>query len=321
MKRIIIILPYFGKFPNYFNLFLKSIEYNSTINWLIITDQNKEQWTIPDNCKWIMSSFEEQQIIISKFFGCFPDKPYDFCKYRAAFHKIFSNEVNSYDFWGFCDCDLIFGNIRSFLTEEILGSYDKISWRGHLSLFRNAPSINDVFRTKIPGYKSFDGCINGTDGLNLFDEVGINKIFDYLGLKIYKDLPLCDLKIRSYNFICNHNLFDKESNVNQIFRWNKGKLFRIFLKDHRICEQEVIYVHFLKRPMALKFDLLSDDSFLIIPNQFIPDSELDYNLILKYSKRRIYWSYWKNRIAPTFILKKISEYISPSHKEVDSYER
>lgn len=33
MQKIIIILPYFGKFSNYFNLFLKSCEKNHTIDW------------------------------------------------------------------------------------------------------------------------------------------------------------------------------------------------------------------------------------------------------------------------------------------------
>ena len=41
MKKIVFICPYFGAFPNYFNLTLKSIEYNKTIDWLIITDIKK----------------------------------------------------------------------------------------------------------------------------------------------------------------------------------------------------------------------------------------------------------------------------------------
>ena len=56
MKKIVFICPYFGSFPNYFNLTLKSIEYNKTIDWLIITDI-KEKYDYPDNVKVINMSF------------------------------------------------------------------------------------------------------------------------------------------------------------------------------------------------------------------------------------------------------------------------
>lgn len=42
MKSIIIIVPYFGEFPNYFQLFLNSCKYNESINWVIITDKEKD---------------------------------------------------------------------------------------------------------------------------------------------------------------------------------------------------------------------------------------------------------------------------------------
>ena len=58
MKKILFIIPYFGKFPNYFQLFLNSCEYNSEYNWVIITD-NKEEYNYPKNVKIINKSFEE----------------------------------------------------------------------------------------------------------------------------------------------------------------------------------------------------------------------------------------------------------------------
>ena len=38
MKKIAIIVPYFGEFPNYFPLFLNSCRYNPTVDWLLVTD-------------------------------------------------------------------------------------------------------------------------------------------------------------------------------------------------------------------------------------------------------------------------------------------
>ena len=55
--RKILVIPYFGKFNEYFNLWLDSCEYNEDINWLIVTDNiidNK-----PDNVKVINQTFDE----------------------------------------------------------------------------------------------------------------------------------------------------------------------------------------------------------------------------------------------------------------------
>ena len=58
MKKIIFICPYFGKYPNYFNLTLNSIKYNDTIDWLIITDI-KKIYEYPQNVKIINMTFDE----------------------------------------------------------------------------------------------------------------------------------------------------------------------------------------------------------------------------------------------------------------------
>ena len=67
MKKILFICPYFGAFPNYFNLTLNSIKYNPTIDWLIITDITK-QYDYPNNVKIINMKFEELQ---KKVQSCF----------------------------------------------------------------------------------------------------------------------------------------------------------------------------------------------------------------------------------------------------------
>lgn len=323
MKSIIVILPYFGKFPIYFPLFLKSCSSNDSIDWLIVTDQSADSYVVPKNCIWVNKSFTQMQQEIKDTLGYKPEITYDLCKYRAAYHIIFNKYVSVYDFWGFCDCDLIFGNLRNFITENVLEKYDKISWRGHLTLIRNSSRLKDIYLTEIPGYKTFRGCVSNSDGVNLFDEVGLNKIFDYFKLPIYTDLPICDLVIRKYNFVCNHGLFDDETNKRQIFRWDNGKLFRVYLYNGMIYSQEVVYVHFLKRPM--KYDesdiaISMGSSFLIVPNEFVADRGLTPQIVAKYSRNKFYWNYYKKRLKPKFILDKILSKINPKKLEMDRYE-
>lgn len=62
------------------------------------------------------------------------EKPYKLCDFRPLYGEIFSNYVDGYDFWGYCDCDLIFGDIRKFLTEELLSTKDYLLGMGHFHI-------------------------------------------------------------------------------------------------------------------------------------------------------------------------------------------
>lgn len=49
-NKVCFVVPYFGKFPSYFDLFLKSCKYNEDFNWIIFTD-DKEDYDYPNNVK------------------------------------------------------------------------------------------------------------------------------------------------------------------------------------------------------------------------------------------------------------------------------
>lgn len=143
-----IILPYYGKFNNYFELWLSSCANNSEIDWLIITDiaiQNRHN--LPSNVKVEKMTFEELRRMFErklKMKICL-EKPYKLCDYKPFYGFLFSEYLQGYEFWGYCDCDVIFGHFASFLTSSIYQSYDKIFRTGHLSLIRNKDEINRLF--------------------------------------------------------------------------------------------------------------------------------------------------------------------------------
>ena len=144
MKKILI-LPYFGKFNNYFNLWLDSCKYNNDIDWLIITDNHINQ--ISNNIKVINKTFEDLKSYIQKKFNfkINLETPYKLCDYKPYYGYIFEEYIKGYDFWGYCDCDLIFGDINKFIIQDIFDKYDKIFRRGHLSFIRNNKYINTNF--------------------------------------------------------------------------------------------------------------------------------------------------------------------------------
>ena len=136
MKDICFIIPYFGKFNNYFQLFLNSCAYNENCDWIIITDDER-QFIYPENIIIKYCTFED---ICKKIRGKFDfdisiETPYKLCDYRPFYGRIFSDFLAGYKFWGHCDIDMIFGNISSFIKKGDMEAYDKIGIMGHCTIY------------------------------------------------------------------------------------------------------------------------------------------------------------------------------------------
>lgn len=312
-RRACCILVYFGHFNCYFQQWLNSCAINKTIDWLIVTD-DKSQFYLPQNARLIYTGFKDVQDKIYSIWGrnVRIETPYDLCVYRVAYHRIFPELITGYDYWGFCDCDLIWGNISVAIEEPMQNGFDKISWRGHFTLFRNDETINDVYTKEVDGIYSFRDAISRTpkNHLNLFDEVGINLLFDHYRLKTYKGLLFANLKVKYKNFRC--SLFsDKEEfkNKNQIFEWNNGTLYRIYAHNDELHKEEFVYVHFLKRHISNSLSSHSSDHFLIIPNRIIDYEPITLEKVLKWSKDGFYADYYKRRLNTKRILSKITSVV------------
>ena len=65
MYKKVIILPYFGDFPKYIDLFIKSCEYNQDYDFLIISD-NEMLIELPKNIKKIKTMYLADEYIGTK---------------------------------------------------------------------------------------------------------------------------------------------------------------------------------------------------------------------------------------------------------------
>lgn len=151
-KSIAIIVCYYGEFPWYFNYFLHSCKYNSTVDFIVITD-NEKHYEIPDNVKIINIPLPKLKQMISKKmeFDVNIDFPYKLCDFKPAYGLIFSEFIEGYDFWGHSDIDIIYGNIRHFLDDEMLDEFDFISIRhdyttGCFAVFKNNNQMKNIFK-------------------------------------------------------------------------------------------------------------------------------------------------------------------------------
>lgn len=203
MTSILYIVPYFGNFPNLFPVWLHSCANNPTVNWLILTD-DKREFCYPSNVKVEYTTFSAVRERIQKLFDFEINlsQPYKLCDFRIAYGLAFADYLKGYDFWGFCDIDLIWGNIRNILDEEIFATYDKIGYQGHSTLFRNVDYVNRLFRETI-GSESVYPLLQSSKS-EFTDEDFINRLFDYKQIPYYQKKTFANLSSFVYNFKLNH---------------------------------------------------------------------------------------------------------------------
>lgn len=175
---IIIIIPYFGKWPFWMPFFIESCRANPNINWLLIGDCAVLE-DLPNNVEQRFFAFVDYCAFVSECLGINfnPSNPYKLCDLKPALGFIHEADVASYDFWGFSDLDLIYGDLRSYFSDERLRKYKVLSTHerrisGHFCLLRNEPELNSLF-WKIPDFVR-----RAEDPKNhALDEGGFSRIF------------------------------------------------------------------------------------------------------------------------------------------------
>lgn len=275
MKTIAFVVPWMvlgGVMPNYFPLWLQSVGYNKSIDFLLFTD-DRRKYDYPDNVKVFYMEFKELRILIQRKYE-FPislEKPYKLCDFRPAYGDIFSEYLEGYDFWGHCDVDLFWGDIRKFITEEILESYDRIYSKGHCSLYRNRDEIN-VWYKNLPacGYQNWKEVFRKPSSC-CFDEWGghcgggISHIMTANGLEIYDEPDLADLNFAKGYFKVNRwqDCYDR----NLYFLYRNGKL-TVYSRE---MEKEILYCHFQKREIYIDGEIEKENFLFVSPGLVTSD--------------------------------------------------
>lgn len=268
MNKIILILPYFGKLPNTFNFFFQSCRNNPCIDWLFFTDCQIPEF---DNIKVIHFTWNDFVSYIQTKFN-FPialTSPYKLCDFRPAYGYIFDEYISKYLYWGHCDCDIIWGDLHSLYNLMDKG-YERIGIWGHLSLYKNNKTVNQLFVTlhsqDVPSYQTvFSNRKNYS-----FDEfAGMNRLLVDNNRYINDNRFFDDIIFYTTNFFTRRNFrnYNMKHSTPCYFIYKKGKLFRRIYINHQWEEDESLYVHLQKRKM--KIETLNTDYFTIIPNRYI----------------------------------------------------
>lgn len=148
---ITLIIPFFGKPPRWMPFFLKGCYANVEVSFLIFSDcmpaGRYQNVTVID---FRLEDLKALAVKKLKMPVCL-DNSYKICDLRPAFGLIFEDYLKDAQFWGTSDLDILFGNIRKFITDELLEHYDIITAKreyliGHFTLYRNSPKVNTLFR-------------------------------------------------------------------------------------------------------------------------------------------------------------------------------
>ena len=275
MLDIRVVVNYFGRPPKAFQLWLDSLGANLPVKWLFITDIDMACFRVPSNVVVLKSDFATLK---KKLQSAFPypvryEKPWDFCAFKPVLGTVFADELAGADYWGWSDCDMLFGDLTPVLhlAEE---GYDKIMPNGHFSLVKNSVELNK-FILEHP--KTYQALALSESGLSCFDErdFRFTVMHDFGAKQASEIVPYIHLYPRWGHFTfnvcfaaCRELGIGKEESVPVIFTWCRGKLTGHFaMNDHTVKKLDLAYVHFFKRDIRAWTGELKNDGtvYLIEP--------------------------------------------------------
>lgn len=163
--QICIIVPYFGVFPVWFDLYLYSCSVQNNIDFIFFTDCEIPE-VVYDNTIFISVSFDDYCAYISEKLNIKfnPASPYKLCDVKPFYGVIHETIINQYTFWGFADIDLLFGHLEMVVNKDNLGKYDVITTHtnriaGHFTIVRTNTKYTKIC-LQIPNWKEKLICQN-----------------------------------------------------------------------------------------------------------------------------------------------------------------
>lgn len=264
MNSIAIIVTWFGKLPCYFPIWLRSAEYNKDIDFFIFSDQYIE--TKAANIFFYKTTLKYEIRRMYRAIGkrITIDNAYKFCDLRPFFGLGYHSFIKNYQWWGYCDIDMVFGNLSHFITDRMLSRYERIYNYGHLSLFKNNDRINNMIFMR-GGIYTLSEILRGKAKCTPEEEYGLNRICRKNHIIWYDKADYADFYIPYDTLILNNNRNYKY----QVFYWEDGCVYRAYLKNGVVCRDEFVYAHWQKRNPVVANENAGFDSFFITSQSII----------------------------------------------------
>lgn len=253
MSSACIVIPYFGTWPTYFRTFLKTFEYNTDFSILFFTDLEPPV-NAPANVNFYKISLAEIRYRLDAIVGFETaiNSPYKLCDVRPAYGLIFDEYLTGFDFWGWGDIDVIYGDGSHSDISSCFKQFDIVSFRerwlsGSLCFIRNNTFCKNLFlRTNelkrilsSEEYMGFDEISRCWDQIRVKNFWDISFPCENFTMIVRKAAEAGELSLYSKNLL-------KESIGNgEYLRWTNGILDdnngTTYLLYHFITEKRKLY--------------------------------------------------------------------------------
>ena len=155
--KALLIIPYFGSFGPWFPLYLHSLGTQQTLDLLLLSDVRPPG--LPANARHVPMTFDQLRELATARLAT-PVRLHrmrNICDLRPAYGLIFEEFTRGYEYWGFGDEDVLYGNLDRMLAPHLDSGADLIvpgntGKSGHLTLVRNAALTNQL-AMRDPAYR------------------------------------------------------------------------------------------------------------------------------------------------------------------------
>lgn len=141
-KLAVLLMPYFGSWPEWIHIYLETCRRNSRFDFFFFTDCGLPSSSIPKNVHLEQMTFREfNSIYCAQFPRHRPaSEPYKLCDLRPAYGRMFRHIITRYPFFGWGDIDVVYGNLSKHLA-PLMSNSDVVTCHsqhlsGHLTLVR-----------------------------------------------------------------------------------------------------------------------------------------------------------------------------------------
>jgi hypothetical protein len=230
---LLLIAVYLGRLPVWYPAFLASCRTNETTSWLIVTDAVPPASSPPNVRHRRIGGNQLESLVAERLGRRLPliDNPRKLCDLKPTYAILFDQDVRPFDYWGYCDLDVVWGNLHSAFAGPLSEEADVFALRrhrlaGHLSLFRNRADINQLFERSPAFIPALE-----TSNVTMFDEVAMTELVADLALEGY-------LRVSWPSFVLGEEFRRVLKRQVSGWVWRAGRLI-----DPRFG-REIAYLHF-----------------------------------------------------------------------------
>lgn len=157
MKPTALIIAYFSNNaakPYFLDLFLKSCGKQTDIDFIFFSDwKDTEIFAQYQNIKYHFLTIDEFNRLATEKCGKEINIKYGYklCDLKPAWPHIFEDFLSEYEYVGWCDIDLVFGDIKSFISEYVDNRYDLITMTqtytsGAFTIIQNTSKMHTYYQ-------------------------------------------------------------------------------------------------------------------------------------------------------------------------------